>query len=251
LEGVAATALEMALVAEEDTLGDETDGSSPEGPGPEILEANVRRLRQAYARGWLPSNDAEDVLREQYLIDRDGAPWTVGVRSGRWYRWEEAEWIRVSAPPAVDTLLEAEPARCAACGELALTDGTCPNCGEGTVVALPDVSEQAYARIFAFALVGNGSLPEPLTDPWEPPDGFPGADREPDLRCDACQTLNPPSHRFCRACGEPLTCPTCGASLAPPAARSPRRCPRCNTLLTAGLQFCTQCGAHVAGSQPG
>jgi hypothetical protein len=250
LEGVAATALERALVTEEGALGDETGHSSPEGPGPEILTANVRRLRQAYARGWLPSTDVEDVLREQYFVDRDGAFWTVGLCSGRWYRWEEAEWVRVKAPPAADTLLEAEPARCPTCGELALEDGTCPNCGEGTAVALPDVPEEVYARIFAFALVGNGSLPEPLTDPWEPPDGFPGADRKPDLCCDACQTLNPPGHRFCRACGAPLTCPTCGASLAPPSEVAPPpvapvRCPRCNALLAAGRKFCTQCGTHV------
>ncbi len=249
LEGVAAPALEMALVVEEEYADDHlTDDTPAEGPIPEILATNVRKLRQAYERGKLPSGDMEALLADQYLIDHEGTFWTVGVRSGHWYHSEEAEWVQVDAPPADHTLLEPEPARCPECGQVVPADGTCPNCGQVPAEALPDVSEQAYGRIFAFALLGGGFVPEPVTDPWEPPGGFPGAEREPDIRCDACQAVNPAGRRFCRVCGTSLTCPTCGASLAArgepvlPPARAPAHCPRCNALLAVGVKFCTQCG---------
>jgi ribosomal protein L32 len=214
LEGVAAPVLEMALTAEEDAANDVTDDSPVEGPAPEMLAANVRQLRQAYERGLLPSTDIEVVLADQYLIDREGTFWAVGVRSGRWYRSEEAEWVQVDAPPAAQALLEEEPARCPECGQVTLADGTCPNCGQVQGVVLPDLSEEAYARIFAFALLGSGFVPESVTDPWEPPGGFPGAETVPEIRCDACQTMNPAGSPFCRVCGAALTCPTCGHSLA-------------------------------------
>ena len=215
LEGVAAPALEVALVAEEEHgAGDVTDSNPTGEPGPEMLAANVCRLKQAYERGLLASSDVEAVLAEQVLIDGEGTFWTTGVHSGRWYRSQETEWVQVDAPPPAHTLLELEPTRCPECGEVVLDDGTCPNCGQVQGVVLPDVSEQAYARILAFALFGSGFVPEPVTDPWEPPSGFPGAERKPEIRCDACQAANPAGSPFCRACGAALTCPTCGQPLA-------------------------------------
>jgi hypothetical protein len=251
LEGLAAPALEMALLAEtEHAAGDVTDASPTEGPRPEMLAANVRRLKQAYELGLLPSVDTEAVLADQYLIDREGTFWTVGVHSGRWYRSEEAEWVQVGAPPADQTLLEPAPACCPECGQVVLADGTCPHCGQVPAVTLPELSEQAYARVFAFALLGSGLVPEPVTDPWEPPSGFPGAETKPEIRCDSCQAVNPADSRFCRVCGATLTCPTCGAPLAPPSeparsTRTPAYCPRCNAQLVAGRRFCTQCGYRV------
>lgn len=250
LEGVAVPVLEMALAAEEDAANDVTDDSPVEGPVPEMLAANVRQLRQAYERGLLPSTDIEVVLADQYLIDREGTFWAVGVRSGRWYRSEEAEWVQVDAPPAAQTLLEEEPARCPECGQVTLADGTCPNCGQVQGVVLPDLSEEAYARIFAFALLGSGFVPESVADPWEPPGGFPGAETAPEIRCDACQTINPAGSPFCRVCGAALTCPTCGHSLAATqtAVAEPAIAEGCLTMVdgpTAGQRYSLQDGLRI------
>ncbi len=52
------------------------------------------------------------------------------------------------------------------------------------------------------------------------------------MDCASCGTANPPGHRFCGGCGQPLAprCPVCGTESAP------------------GMKFCGACGASLAGA---
>jgi hypothetical protein len=216
----------------------EFDESWAEGSAVKALEGVTRMVRSAYATGEVSSLDAEQLLRRHRIVDRRGRFWTVGVRSGQWYRFEGGVWAQAEAPPPADSLLRLEmPGRCEACGHEIDGKGACPECGVQVVPVLPDVSDEVYAGIFDFFLLG-GSLPEPVTEPWEPPAGFPegvvGATGAPQggagRPCGACGATNSSDRRFCSQCGVSLTsvdCPDCGAQVG------------------AGKRFCTQCGAPL------
>ena len=60
--------------------------------------------------------------------------------------------------------------------------------------------------------------------------------QSPRAPCPHCQTDNPVSARFCKACG---------ASLRPPPT-----CPACGTATTPDSKFCTNCGTQLVGSRP-
>ena len=84
------------------------------------------------------------------------------------------------------------------------------------------------------------------------------------VRCGACNALNPEGARFCSSCGRPLTappltcpacnrqnpadarfCSNCGQALQ---AAAPAVCPRCGTQSPAGTRFCPSCGTNLQAS---
>lgn len=62
------------------------------------------------------------------------------------------------------------------------------------------------------------------------------AQEAPGRRCEACETTNLATARYCKQCG---------ASFAPPPA-----CPACQTELNKDARFCPSCGVKVVGMRP-
>jgi hypothetical protein len=215
----------------EETLKDEPipESEAPEGIEPtQVLASVVQTVRSAYEAGQISSTDAETLLGRQYVIDNTGRPWMVGVRSDQWHYFGDEGWVKSNEPPGLDSLARLEvPQVCGECGHAIEGNAVCPQCGTDVLPVLSDVSDEAYPTILNFMLLALGSLPEPVTDPWDPPSGFPAALEEHGIRCASCSAVNPPGSRFCNRCAASLGCPTCGSQVTP------------------GSKFCTKCGTRL------
>jgi hypothetical protein len=145
---------------------------------PDTLAESVAVVRAAYEAGELSSLEAHAMLARRYLVDRSGAFWSVGVRSGSWYRFAEDGWQREVGPPDPGLLVRLQPSvgACPTCGQLAEGGGSCPRCGTSLPNDLVGLSDQAYGAVIQFMLEHVGSLPEPIASPWEPPTGYPNAE---------------------------------------------------------------------------
>jgi hypothetical protein len=196
---------------------------------PEILVRIARVTRTGYERGRTSSNDVEEMLAGQVLLDGKGQVWAVGVRSGQWYYVEDGQWqlsqvapSSVSAPgPGPDSL------QCTDCGALVEQVKVCQECGTALETASPVEQPLLGASILQFLFSSADRLPETVTDPWDPPAGFPEPLIEADVQCPSCSARNPPGSRFCNQCGSRLGCPNCG-TVNPPHHR-----------------FCYHCGAAL------
>lgn len=238
-EGPAWPRLNMTTSPEETEEGFEPlfEDQDPQTWTPtKALEAMVQTTRLAYERGRMSSDHVEEFLVGQYVIDEEGRFWTVGVRSGHWYYFESGQWRMAEQPPGLDSLLRLEvgPQKCAACGQVVEEGDACPQCGAPVVPKLSGDLEQAYAAALEFILSGVGLIPEQVTDPWDPPPGFPEAVAEPGIPCASCGATNQAGSRFCNQCGAALI------SEPPPASLI---CPECGNQVALGKKFCTQCGA--------
>lgn len=244
LEGAAFLPMGKAALPPAPDFDVEPDEDWAQGSPIEALEGVARLVRSAYARGDVSSLDAERLLKGRYLIDNQGQFWTTGVQTGRWYRCEEGSWSPSDTPPAADSLLQMEqPEACENCSRLLRDEAFCPQCGAEVAPVLPDLSDEAYARILDF-LVQSVPLPEPMTAPWAPPAGFPdeashtvataeeqsAAEATPGQLCPSCGATNADNQLFCSQCGVSLV-------VVP--------CPSCGTPAAAGLNFCTQCGTRL------
>jgi ribosomal protein L40E len=209
LEGLASPALEIARAAGGTKPEFEPffEAEAPQGLTPiKAVEAAVQTTKAAYERGRMSTTEAQRLLTGQYITDEKGRFWTIGVRSGQWYYFEDRQWRKAEQPPALDSLLRVEV-------------GAQPS----------DALLQAYAAMLQFFLSSADRLPERVTDPWDPPLGFPEPLTEPDVRCASCGARNPPRSLFCNQCGTGLGCPSCGATNPP------------------HHRFCSQCGEALGG----
>ena len=98
---------------------------------PQAMIDAVGIVRQAYEQGELSSDEATSLLLRRYLIDRWGRFWSVGVRSGRWYVYDQELWTLSDGAPDPETLLRLQPAAdvCSACGQPTGGADACPYCG--------------------------------------------------------------------------------------------------------------------------
>jgi hypothetical protein len=199
------------------------DFTASSAPAPNAIEAITRIVRDTfgdYESGRLNSMSTTLLLRGHFLVDRTGRVWSLGCRSRKWYFLEAGQWHAAAAPPTPDSL--------------------------------PDPSQFAAMRssgqlaVLTFLALEASSLPEPVTDPWNPPPSFPETPPPPAIFCTSCGAMNLRGSRFCSRCGaEP-------AKLAPPprsaAAPAHAQCPRCSSPLAPGATFCLRCGASLAQS---
>ena len=204
----------------------------------EALETIVQTTRSAYEQGQISSMDTELLLARRYVVDKEGRFWTVGGRSGNWYYFEDGRWTMSDQPPEIESLLRLQLGRqtCDACGYFIEEGYVCPQCGADVVPELAVTSEQTYTALLQFLLLGAGTLPEQVTDPWDPPPGFPEALPEPGGECASCGATNPAGSRFCNQCG---------SALASEPALSSRFCRQCGNQVAPGKRFCTQCGTPL------
>lgn len=68
---------------------------------------------------------------------------------------------------------------------------------------------------------------------------------EQQVKCAACEAMNPATQKFCSHCGAPLSNPASPSS-TPAAAAAETTCPSCATLNPPGQAFCGQCGTRLS-----
>jgi hypothetical protein len=215
---------------------------------PEFLQAMVQETRLAYEQGEISSDTAEASLAGFYLLDCNGIFWTPGFRTQNWYSFASRSWSRALEAPAPETLLDLRQAAsqsCANCGNsLGEGDKFCRNCGSPAPTGEDKLPRKVVLGVVEFLSAGLETLPEPVTDPWAPPQGFPEMIRQ----CRVCATADVGNHSHCRVCRSPLTLhpsssPTLIAVDPPPAQQ--------NTFRPALVSPLTSSGDPQALSAPG
>jgi hypothetical protein len=88
-------------------------------------------------------------------------------------------------------------------------------------------TEAAQVNFETFVLLGIGSAPEEMTQPWDPPLSYPNLDLHAGPRCRSCGAMNPANSIYCNQCATALGCAQCGSI---------------NRLED---RFCTQCGTEL------
>jgi hypothetical protein len=211
-----------------------------------VLENILNSAFEAYKSGGLSSLDAEAYLSRYYLTDKRGHSWTMGVQSGSWYYFDELDWVKGVGKPDEDDLIRFQPSvkECEKCGEPLKGEYICSKCGHITGLSLEGDSNEADVNVVWFLIYGIGSLPEQVTDEWDPPQtyaGLPELELLPGLvgaeaildevdigiKCASCGVINSGESRFCNQCGTALGCPNCSTYIVP------------------GSKYCNHCGAEL------
>ena len=117
------------------------------------VEAAFALLREKYQAQKITPQEFADSLRQLRIKDDEGRFWVIGAESGKWYAYENGEWLERKPP----SLME-KKAICIACGfENDLEAESCARCGGLADDAAPDglvrTQEQAPPR------------PEPAVEP--------------------------------------------------------------------------------------
>lgn len=97
-------------------------------------EANFALLREKFQAQKLTPQEFADSLRQLRIKDDDGRFWVIGAESGKWYAYENGEWLERKPPSQME-----KKAICIACGfENDLEAETCARCGRRPDDADPD-----------------------------------------------------------------------------------------------------------------
>jgi hypothetical protein len=168
----------------------------------EVVELFQQTARLRYRDGISSSTNIEGILASLLLLDEKGTFWTIGFRSGKWYRFLDGKWDQAIMRPDTTWLVVSSS-------------------------RLDDLPEDAAVQIYRFLLSGAGTLPEEVTDPWNPPESYPIL-KEPGATCDLCGAHNLLSSRYCSQCAAHLGCPNCGNQLP------------------VGKKFCNRCGFRIS-----
>lgn len=111
--------------------------------GCQTLAMAVAQIQDSFAAGRLDSRSAEMVLRRLYLLDQEWRVWTVGVRSGRWYRLTGQGWdLSRVVPEGTPAFDETEYSQRIFEAQMPIIDGDAP------------------------------ALPETIVPVWQPPQGL-------------------------------------------------------------------------------
>ncbi len=173
------------------------------------FKGRMDAIRTGYEQGRLNSAAVEQLAGEVFLIDRELQLWTVGARSGTWYRRGDGKWIFARQGPSADSLLDTEA----------------------------EDSRQAVEDAFMEFIVNEGDpLPEPVAGEWSPPAGL----AEAVYQCPACSKVDTAVGEKCRFCGTETS-----TQAAPPAASAAKFCGHCGSPVSAGMKFCTHCGGKL------
>ncbi len=181
-------------------------------PPTRVLVDLIEYVVTAYNQGQLSSSDAEALLKNRFLIDTCGRFWMLGLRSRQWYWFEAGRWTPAAQPPDPKSLLRYEPRAivCPKCGQALTNEDRCPRCKMPIERRVAGGSEETIAALFNLAAFGDGSLPEPITAEWNPPNWSPMAIGEARPVCAACGAPMQPGRKFCTRCGASLPIVTAG-----------------------------------------
>lgn len=233
---------------DETELPPETKGSRPDH---QIYSEFVDLIHSAYQDGDLTSDEAEAYLYSHFLIARNGLPWTLGVKTRHWYRFNQDKW-QMSKTPPTDMQLARLPGAdrlCPKCGKETAGESQCPHCGAELPTSLALDNKEAWIAMTDYLVNSLGELPEQLIEPWQPPAWYPDAIHPAGVTCTLCQASNPAGSRFCNSCGSPfLQEQDEPKSTQKQKAESPKTsmiCLSCGAILAPGKKFCTNCGTPV------
>jgi len=146
--------------------------AAPAPVGPAEYLAQIETLRARYQRGEVDSGEVEASLGRFHLVDDEGAAWTVGFGSRAWFRFAAGRWVESGGEPDAGRLLSVADllGACPACGASTVGRRFCGDCGAEQRAAR--LTQTAAAGIADFLERGYGTLPEPVTAPWDPPEAL-------------------------------------------------------------------------------
>jgi hypothetical protein len=88
-------------------------------------EATYSLLREKFRDKRISPQEFSDSLKQLRIKDEDGRFWVIGAQSGKWYAFENGEWVEAKPPSQLE-----KKAICIACGfENDLEAETCVRCG--------------------------------------------------------------------------------------------------------------------------
>ncbi len=88
-------------------------------------EATFSLLREKFKDKRISPQEFADSLKQLRIKDEEGRFWVIGAQSGKWYAFENGEWIEAKPPSQME-----KKAICIACGfENDLEAETCARCG--------------------------------------------------------------------------------------------------------------------------
>jgi len=91
------------------------------------VEAALKDLKQKFRAGEISQRKFVDSLKQLRIKDTDGRFWMIGAQSGKWYFFDDKDWVQANPPS-----LEEKKAICIYCGfENDLEDQVCARCGMG------------------------------------------------------------------------------------------------------------------------
>lgn len=73
------------------------------------LEAEADRLREAFEANQITAAQLEQGMKELMVQDDQGVWWTVGSKSGEWFRYTGSEWVRGIPPKPVSPVPSVQP----------------------------------------------------------------------------------------------------------------------------------------------
>jgi hypothetical protein len=103
-------------------------------------EASFSRLLARFQEQKITPQEFSDSLKRLRIKDDEGRFWVIGARSGKWYAYENGDWVEAKPPSQKE-----KKAICIACGfENDLEADFCARCGSRPGEGDPGAPEVAY-----------------------------------------------------------------------------------------------------------
>lgn len=102
-------------------------------------EATFSLLREKFKEKRISPQEFADSLKQLRIKDEEGRFWVIGAQSGKWYAFENGEWVEAKPPSQLE-----KKAICIACGfENDLEAESCVRCGNTSDEAAPEAVAEA------------------------------------------------------------------------------------------------------------
>jgi ribosomal protein L32 len=88
---------------------------------PEEIQAYFEVLCRGFHKGELTFNQIKELLEDVRLYDRSGILWTIGAKSGKWYRLDGDKWVNDTPQGALYSAYRVYE-------KMAATGRACPKC---------------------------------------------------------------------------------------------------------------------------
>jgi hypothetical protein len=117
-------------------------------------EVTFSLLREKFQDKRISPQEFADSLKQLRIKDDEGRFWVIGAQSGKWYAFENGEWIEAKPPSQME-----KKAICIACGfENDLEAETCGRCGGTPDETVPEaVADEAGPRARTIAATDIGT----------------------------------------------------------------------------------------------
>lgn len=159
---------------------DKPGGNKPPQPDSDIrqmIEHATRRISDSYHKGKINSAEAENLLKDLYLLDPSGLIWSCGMHSGEWYFFRQADWEAATGdgpnPLDFQPKQQVSPKSCENCGAPLKGKKICSKCGSPAPAPESPYSEAAKQVVLRFTESGAAAIPEQVVPNWIPAPGFP------------------------------------------------------------------------------